>query len=80
MLQHWSELFSPQLPSLLNWGLHIFSSEVIQNPLCAAKSAMPTQATQPTDATTATATGTDRAEPTEAAAAEAGVAELARCV
>ena len=48
--------------------------------MCAAKSATLTQATEPTDANTATATGTDRAEPSEAAAAGAGVAELARCV
>ena len=77
MLQHWSELFSSPLPSLLNWGLHIFISEIMQNPVFTAKSATSTQATEPTYAATATATGTDPAEPTEAAAAEAGAAERA---
>ena len=76
MLQHWSELYSSLPESLLNSGLHIFISEIIQNATCRAKSvATTTQATEPPIASTATTTGADLAETTEAASVEAGAAE-----
>ena len=47
--------------------------------MCTEKSATSTQATEPTDAAIVIATVIYPAEPAEAAVAEAGAAELARC-